>query len=104
MPGTFDAVNLIPQRLAALGCPVSAFAAIYGKRSQGYLSQAFRGNGPLGSEEAQEMLAIIDRMEALAATVAPIPVDFSNGARIRQVLQLDSAYIHAGVLALGNQF
>ena len=88
MPATFDAVIRIPQRLAALSCPASAFAVIYGKRSAAYLSKIFQGNARLHGDEALEMLALLDELEALRDAFPQIPIDFSNGLGIRRALEL----------------
>jgi hypothetical protein len=87
MPATFNPESVIPRRLDALPCSVLAFATIYGKRSQSYLAQAFRGNRQLPGNEAQEMLALLDELEALRDDFPQIPIDFSNGLGIRRALE-----------------
>lgn len=87
MTATFNPENEIPRRLRALGCSTIAFSHIYGKRSTAYLSAAFRGQGFLTGTESLEMYSLLDRMEALARALDPIPIDFSNGMLIKKILE-----------------
>jgi hypothetical protein len=96
--------NEIQRRLDALGCPVASFAVVWGARSQSYLSQALRGNISLGGNEAQQLLTLLDEMEALATALSPVPIDWRSGGRIRMVLEMCRARkdFAAGFLALNT--
>jgi len=102
MAGTFDALNVIPRKLDALGCPLTSFAVIWGARSASYLSRIFAGQASLDNGEANEMLALIAEMEALTRAVEPLPINWSDSNRIRMTLDLcrKRKDFAAGLLAL----
>ena len=104
MSATLNPENEIQRRLNALHCSVMAFAIIAGLRSQSWLSQALRGNVSLGGDEAQQLLQILNEMEALQKSVE-VPIDWRSSNRIKEVLKLcrQRGDFTAGFLALGRE-
>lgn len=77
-------------RLVALSCPQSSLA-LFAEFSATKLSRGLRanGNGPdaLTPADGEHLLKTLDEVEKLAASVAPLPIDWRQTGIIAQVLQ-----------------
>lgn len=78
---------ILKRDLAELGISTGAWAAIYQKLSLSSISQILNGNRALSPAENAEMRQLIAECRELATSVAPVPVDFSQGRLIRQLLE-----------------
>ena len=75
----------IQEKMRSLGCTSDFFAVLAGIPPS-RLSQAFRAIKPLSNSDGEMLIGLLKDLEALTASVAPVPVSFRNPIVIRDLL------------------